>query len=925
MAKLSTAQKNLVLEALTYDKNSNYSGLELYLKQIVSGSNVTFKTRSDQPFVVPPSEAWEIIAEWGQSDQANLPLGDRGSPRARAARLLNYIQINLMGKTQEAAASYRLILEQANSPLVKPSETVSDPSGIILQKAYDLRREQIRQLQSGLIGKLATNLEKTQFLKNIPDAPTRALVMQMIAASNLNFRQASDFTPERINQLLLHEPGYKQLNNAIHLAYSRASQKDFVELENTVNSTISSVYEGNESKYLSDMHSLRELSELAPTLSDIDWMVNHLAFASSPAEKASLASSLRSTLVSSARSSHQTGESLLRSALKSAGLPDTALSSLSSLSPYLEEIEVKQRHLLLGTDVFDRDPRLLATAGLAQSLGVDLTTPWLKPQDLNAVAAKITQKHGVTTLVEAAAKAATPAELFEIKDLLSKTSDYNYYHTNLSGNLLLSAQEALAKTRGNLSSFAQPLTRFTTKVWAGYEKIDDLVHAPVRGLADWWETTTEKYPLLDPARFIFNKWTGFQVGIASRLNVWAARISGSGGWFSGFATHIADFTEGFVKNEANWSGAGFFFFERKWGNLLDWAAKKAGKESWTAVKGSVWKGLVNAIEVGGNKLAAGLGSKLATTLAGLASSSAGFGLIILAGQLGWELLKLGFGKIKQFFTDSRFREKVLNWLPITLGAGLTALLGLPALMLAGLGALGTGLLAFLAAIIGSLVSLFTLAAAWALAILASFALLYFIFKPTTELDSGLTQLVTNILCNDEDAQSTDKSAGSLNSKTLACANCLAKYLTECYGSSVSQQSLGKGIGCLLAKKVAPDVASLIERSTTSFTYLQCVGFVQASIACGGGSLQGANACSYEGKVDPNYEFVSGLKGAKPGDPVVFRSSGVCGDSAPGHIGILKQDAGALVCLVDANQKCSGCVSDNNCLPKTFLAGYLKKI
>jgi len=44
-----------------------------------------------------------------------------------------------------------------------------------------------------------------------------------------------------------------------------------------------------------------------------------------------------------------------------------------------------------------------------------------------------------------------------------------------------------------------------------------------------------------------------------------------------------------------------------------------------------------------------------------------------------------------------------------------------------------------------------------------------------------------------------------------------------------------------------------------------------------------------------------------------------------HIGILKEDAGALVCLIDANQVCDGCPSDNNCLPKTNLAGYLKKI
>lgn len=939
MANLTSTQKSAVLSALTLEKARNYSSLEYYLKQLLSGRDVTFQIGGDT-IVASPAEAWDIISDWGQSD-GGLPMGDRGSMRNRASRLLSYIQINLMGKTTEAAASYRLILEQANKPLIKAGETTTDPVGLILQKAHNLRREQIKLLQNGLIGKLATNLEKTKFLKNIPDAPTRVLVMQMIAASNLNFRSASDFTPERINQLLLHEPGYKQLNNAMHLAYSRSTQKDFVELEKTVNDSIAAQYKGDEAKYLADMDNLRELSELSPALSDVNWMVSHIAFASSPEEKTKLINALRSTLVASARQSHQDGQTLLRSALAQAGLPDTALGSLENLIPYLEEIEVKQRHLLLGSDLRDRDPRLIATSGLAAALGVDLTTPWLKAEDLNAVTKQITDKYGVNTLVEAVGKTNDPKELSEIKNLLGKTSDYNYYHTSLSGNLLLSAQETLAKGRGNLASIASPITRLTGKVWAGYEKVDNVVNSPVRGLADGWQRLQEKFPILNPAGFILTKWSGFQIGIANRLNLWATKASVSGHWFSGFAVHVADFTEGFVKHEASWSGAGAFFFERKWGNVLDWAAKKAGHESWSVARASLWQGTIRAIEIGGNKIAAGLGSKIATTLAGIATSESGIGLLIIGAQIGWEILKFGFDKVKRFFTDSNFREKVLNWLPVTLGAGLTAAAALPALLLSGVGAIGTGLLAFLGAAIGSLASLFVLAATWSLAIVAGFVLLFYIFKTTTELDSGLSSLVASVIC--------DQSKQTSSNPTANVALCIAELAYKCPGINpmteavVQSQSWQCLVGGLVFKKAITELeaSSHISNGSSGPGNVQCVGLSAASAADGDGSFSVGqiNACSYATNEPNGYRYLDGCPNMQPGDHFVMGADNCYNpttnpDGTVGHIGVvIDPSGGEKFTCVDANYSFPGSPTqpgeirgpDKCFFAKSQISGCLRKI
>ena len=198
---------------------------------------------------------------------------------------------------------------------------------------------------------------------------------------------------------------------------------------------------------------------------------------------------------------------------------------------------------------------------------------------------------------------------------------------------------------------------------------------------------------------------------------------------------------------------------------------------------------------------------------------------------------------------------------------------------------------------------------------------------TIKTDAGISQFIANIVC-DEVGNTTIPGTTDQNSSTaqisssnsvLARASCLAKYLNGCYGPSVNAINIKKGLSCLASYAVAPSAIAEIEKSASGFVNLQCVGFVKAAVTWGGKSIGSANACGYVS--DP--KFVSGLRGVKQGDPIIFRSSGTCNNEAPGHIGIFKEDAGANICLIDANQRCAGCVVDGNCLPKTNVAGYLR--
>lgn len=935
--------------ALALDRNSNFGRLEYYLKQIIVNRDITFELAGDEVIVIPARKAWEIIVSWSQGE-GNLPVGDRDARfniRSRATRLLDYIQTNIAGKTSEAAANYHHILEQSEKKIVptNPATTDADKN---LERIYNLRHLQTEILQAGLIGKLTTRFDQGEVFKRLP-ASDRKIVLQMIAAANANFRYVpkegyQNFAPEKLHQMLLHNPSVGNFNQIMRLAYSKEAQDDFRKISSAIDQTFTEDYGGDEEAFQKDNNLVRSLGRVAPSLSSLTYLINSVQTDATPAEKELIIRNLRTQLLNAAGGEHQSGRDVMAAALRASGMDSSLASYFDNISPYLEEIQVKQRHQLLGSNLSDQDSRLIATSGLAADIGVDLTIPWLKEVDLNSVTERVTSEVAEEFYKEnpsevngsksfdlqkafnyeiSKGKDANLERLGEISELMGKHSDFRLYHNTVDGNFWYQVQELWGKGTGNYLAVKQPIDRFTGKVWGGISNIDDVIRWPARSFVKWQENLEEKYPWLNPAKLISEKWVGYQTGIALSIHKWAIKAATSDAWFKSFAGHIADYTEGFVKHEANWGGAGVFFVQRKLGNTLNWATKFAtrGKHATfsslrVSVAKTVWSGF--------SKMAPGLSAKLAANglskiIIGIIGGEMTAGVSI-AIQIGWEVLKFGFDTVKKFLTDSKFRERFINRIPLMVGMAVSSslifLAGIPAAIVAGVGVAGAAILAFLQAIILSLAPLFGLAAAIALGAVAFIVLFWHILiSPTFNLDAntGLAQIFTSIVCDE------DKTA-EVN-KTASCANCLVKYITACYGSGKISGSLmsSKGIGCLIASKLAPNVAQAIQDSAVHEGWLQCIGFARAAALCGGASsFEGrVVAAGYINNAPPGFKYVSGAGSCKPGDLGLI-------DGDIGHIFVWGNPNGSSVDAIDANYVCDGCVSDKNPIPLSRVAGCLKR-
>lgn len=332
-----------------------------------------------------------------------------------------------------------------------------------------------------------------------------------------------------------------------------------------------------------------------------------------------------------------------------------------------------------------------------------------------------------------------------------------------------------------------------------------------------------------------------------------------------------------------------------WSKGIYWASGKIVKGGTVFATRTATRFL---IKVGGKALArAGEKAIAALAAAGTAIGSA-LGVVFAIGMV-FDLLQAGWQFLKRFFTDADFRSSVTKF-GLIVGGVILAIPAAIGTFFVGLGMMMLGMLSniFLAMTIAGGLALFT-------------ALSYSGFNMSTHLDSN-NSLAQNIaiavFCKDNDNTPASRAA------------CLAQYLNQCYGNgSITASNVSRGLSCLASYAIAPGAISEIRDSASDNAWLQCVGFVKAVAAWVGTSIGSHNACGYVN--DPR--FVSGLGGVKQGDAIVFKSSGTCSASAPGHIGILKEDAGANICLIDANYRCSGCVTDGNCLPKTNVAGYLK--
>lgn len=372
------------------------------------------------------------------------------------------------------------------------------------------------------------------------------------------------------------------------------------------------------------------------------------------------------------------------------------------------------------------------------------------------------------------------------------------------------------------------------------------------------------------------------------------------------------------------NGALYSTFRSAWGSSTKWALEKSVALATKMGVGSAFKyatvsasrtGTRLLLQIGGRTLAR-LGAKIGTEAIGaLLAAGTAIGTafsVVLGALMVFDLIKLGWNFVKNFLSSSDFRSSVAK-IGLTVGA---IFLAIPAAFASVLSVAGLLMLSVLQPILLSLVII---------------GIMIFVnnhnlsdLMTTTRLDPGpglLQQIAVNILCEDDSAGvEVGTPVKSTKSSVASCANCLAKYLTACYGGGkLTGDLVTSKFGCLLATAVAPAAAEAIKDSATGYNWLQCVGFARAAAICGGGDLPGqAVASGYIRNPTPGYKFTQGAEWCQPGDFGIV-------DGAIGHIFVVGSNNNGTLTGIDANFVGDGVVSNNTPFPTSMVAGCLKKI
>lgn len=911
-------------DLLVRDGNGNHQLLSYYLKLILNNRPIELKMSDGKPFTISPKLAWDEILKW--NEKAGLPMGDKGSRQIRASRLLNYLDL-VQGNTREAATNFQAIKDSAEA-LSKATPTTT--RGQNIKKMVDIRKLQLEIHNRQAMGQLSTLLEQTSFIKRFAsDRPTQIALTGLFAANAANFINSDvpkHVMAEEITKLIQLNAGRTaSINNAAHLAYSQAAlDSELGEISTTIGSFVSKKYKSTD-EFIKETGRISHISHIL-TVGDIPELVDMLVPNADQQDRQNLAHALQSTVIRSTRGYYTSGDAILSDAFNLAGLPADKAENLSALAPFLEEIRATELNNTIGGNIDENDPRILNTLNISSEVGVSAHIPWLTKEDLDSQIAALQTKYGtkdLSALLQSELGNVDKADfekISDIKKLFSNIEQRNSYDRALADNPAYYLRDKIDKTVGRFFAFRSPIDRFSQKIGKKVWAVDDFIHAPARYLANQWGKLEEMAPILNPGKFIYDKVNGVQLWIATKILDWSDSLIGKGHWATKALTHISDFSRGFINENGSWSGANYVFVQKKWGDFLDWGAKKAGFDTgWRGLQAHIgtklWDGFAKiAPEMAGKLSAGSFGKLIASFTAG--TLSAGTTIII---QIGLMLLGEAFKKIQQFFNDKKFREQIIRRLPALVGIASVSLASLPAAIVGGIIALGSGTLAVFGSAISALFTTIFLPAIIAIgAILGSIFLLYQVLQMTAQIDPGTgIQILTNILCDSPSDSSSEPSSPS--TKVAYCASCLVKYLTQCYGQSVTGTKIqSKGISCIIASVITQPAADAIEASAVYYNNLQCVGFARAAALCGGSDLPGQAVASDYIRLDTlGYKFVSGVDSCQQGDFGII-------DGSIGHIFVVKQKNNATITAIDANFVCPGCVSDNTPIPSNKVAGCLKK-
>lgn len=907
-------------------------------------------------------EGWVFVTKWAKNN--NFSVNERHSFKFQ----LDTLESDLRGREKlesEVAASLNSLKAKAREGI---PDAVAPTLPTSYQKANAIQRAQIKDLESRLFDRMTAFYYNSPMLKDIGNTELRTRAATLLSAHPQIVAYYDPRAQTSGRTHLSHATNQFQLilSRAIPeltpLYYTLRSDDMEAKTEKTLAAAkveLSKIYPGHSEDQIdvkaldADMAHFTQVSRTGSTLTDISQIIKSLPDSYLTQDIKGLDQTIRQIVVRAATGTHVSGSDLLAQLIRDGKLPPQAALQLQFLAPSLELAELSVRSELSGYDLLDRtNTRERWSANLAANFGLNPSTFWLKDKEIEDATQHflgLPEYQGATSLEQAMdiELSTNPSDLrryTQLSTLYDQRAQRAQYRQARSDNTGFFLQDQMNKFGYNLQVIREPYDKASRRFWSTFEKIDDVIHYPPRKVADFWEDLVDgrkkflglsavidfktktgrivHIPLLNLPGFLLDQFVVFRKYLATNVFKWSWGLSRQGGLFTPLK-HVANYSFGFVQHGADFRSTNYYFGRKAMGNFLDWGSHKLFNKSFAAAKTAFGEG---ALKIG-NKITGGLLGKATAYLASLGLSVEGIGIVLTAALLAIDLVKTVGGFFKKLVGDENFRNKFLNWAPaigIFIGGIGTFLAGIPAAIAFGF----TSLISFFGLAISGIAAFFLQGFLWVGASIIGVLLIFQILKTTTHLDPGssLQQIAVDLLCDEDSAGAeVGTEIKSVGNSVASCANCLAKYLAECYGQSVTSSNIRQGLACLAAKAISPESISIIERSASSFTYLQCVGFVQAAIACSGGSLQGANACGYIGDVAPGWKFVRGTVGARPGDPVVFNSSGTCSDGAPGHIGIMTSDAGALVCLTDANQVCNGCVAQNNCLPKTNMAGFLKKL
>lgn len=758
----------VVLEQLSRQKY-NLSTISSYLVLLLDEQNIgVYDETSGQVITLSAEEGWKFIQEWAVDN--NFSLSRRGSRKAKIEYLLADIS-NRQKLQDEAASSLGAILQQARETPPPPVNSAMSES---LRKALDLQRDQINKLNSRLFDPLFRAYYTSPLLAHIKDDALRRRGALTLAG---NPALAASYSGQKDSFGRVHS--IASINHLHHLLRQTIPELEPFyqelrsdQLEHDAETTLQLAqnklveeYRGNSEVGLdqvrlnNDLELFRSIALSSATFTSLEQVINALPqtyLQGSHVEKQRLITDLRKIVIAASSGPHVSGEGLINQLVKEGKFDASLANQLRAfLAPQLEILEVAARTELIRSSVSDRRRnRELWTQGIAESLGLNASIFWLKEKDLQDSSDHFKKLLNVPDLESGAAKALEKGDLStyqQLSFLIDRQHQYDLYRQYRGSSTLVLAQDLLSKFNYHYRIIKEPVDIANKRIWSQVNKIDDILHFPARAASDFWENLVDgklvvgkfsrnvptvvrvgktRIHILDPMGTLFSLYGRAQKSLAVSTFKWSYGLAQRGvlpSIFRPISNYAFVFTQHDGFRETN-----FYFGRKIAGNFLNWTSQKIWKKSWSAVK----TGAKEALWKVGNKVTGGLLAKGAAYLASLGLSVEGIGIVTTIALVTWDLLKLAVSSIDRFFKDAKFRDKILNLIPITVGVGATFIgivQGLPALI--GLGILT--LLGFFGTAFGSIAVIFAQAVLWAGGALVLAIMFYHLFKISTQIDPGL--------------------------------------------------------------------------------------------------------------------------------------------------------------------------------------------